>query len=403
MRLIALLLTLVASVWVGLRIVDDPGLIYFVYKQYSVEMPLWLGGLILIVVFFSVYALIRLIIKLFYLPKQVHIWHQNYKIRQTYQRFAQGLIALNQGEWGKAEQKFLQASPQDKQIAMINYLNAAKAAHAKGDQAACNLHLKKAEQANPNQVVSIQLYRAQFQYERGDLSEALVTLEALKQKHPRNTQVLRLLKDVYLKMNNWEQVSQLLPRLRRHNLVSKTEYEALQVNASGALLTNCNTVEVLVKNWKKTAYRMQTHPMVLAKYAARLIQLQAHCEAEASLYRSLRKQYDEELMHYYGLCQTKNPAKHLAHAEKIAQNTKPDPTLYLTLGRLAKQNKLWGKARNYFEKSLNHTVLPETCQELAALLDALGETELARQYYRQGLQHSISATTVLKLENMQQK
>ena len=36
-----LLIILIASVWLGLQIAEDPGLAFFSYKQWSVEMPLW--------------------------------------------------------------------------------------------------------------------------------------------------------------------------------------------------------------------------------------------------------------------------------------------------------------------------------------------------------------------------
>ena len=49
------------------------------------------------------------------------------------------------------------------------------------------------------------------------------------------------------------------------------------------------------------------------------------------------------------------------------------------------RNELWGKARQYFEQSLNFQPRGETCAELARLLAALGEHEASTKYYQQGL------------------
>lgn len=62
-----------------------------------------------------------------------------------------------------------------------------------------------------------------------------------------------------------------------------------------------------------------------------------------------------------------------------------DPSLLLTLGRLCLQNRLWGKARDYLESSLNLQRNPETCAELARLLAGLGDTERSNQLFQEGL------------------
>ena len=63
-----------------------------------------------------------------------------------------------------------------------------------------------------------------------------------------------------------------------------------------------------------------------------------------------------------------------------------DAQLLLCLGRLAAREKLWGKARDYFESSYRLERSAETCAELGRLLVALGEPKVAAAYYREGLQ-----------------
>ena len=56
------------------------------------------------------------------------------------------------------------------------------------------------------------------------------------------------------------------------------------------------------------------------------------------------------------------------------------------LGRLCARDKLWGKARDYFESSYRLERTPEVCAELGRLILALGEPKVAAAYYREGLQ-----------------
>ena len=49
------------------------------------------------------------------------------------------------------------------------------------------------------------------------------------------------------------------------------------------------------------------------------------------------------------------------------------------------RDKLWGKARDYFESSYRVQRSPEICAELGRLLSGLGEPKVAAAYYREGL------------------
>ncbi len=57
-----------------------------------------------------------------------------------------------------------------------------------------------------------------------------------------------------------------------------------------------------------------------------------------------------------------------------------DAHLLLALGRLSLRNQLWGKAREYFERSLQEQPSPEVFAELARLLQSLKEPERSAQY-----------------------
>ena len=61
------------------------------------------------------------------------------------------------------------------------------------------------------------------------------------------------------------------------------------------------------------------------------------------------------------------------------------PVLLLCLGRLSLRNRLFGKARDYLQSSLQIEPRSETYRELGQLLEQLNETQAALDCYRKGL------------------
>ena len=59
--------------------------------------------------------------------------------------------------------------------------------------------------------------------------------------------------------------------------------------------------------------------------------------------------------------------------------------MLLSLGRLSARDKLWGKAREYFESSYRLDRSAEVCAELGRLLTAMDEPKIAAAYFREGL------------------
>jgi HemY protein len=102
---------------------------------------------------------------------------------------------------------------------------------------------------------------------------------------------------------------------------------------------------------------------------------------------ALAEHWDAALVLAYGECgKPGEPAGdvlgRIAQAEKWLQRMPRDGALLLTLGRLCRQQQLWGKARSYLEAALATTPSRAAHVELAQLLDQLEESALATRHYR---------------------
>ncbi|MNR25739.1 putative protoheme IX biogenesis protein [compost metagenome] len=137
--------------------------------------------------------------------------------------------------------------------------------------------------------------------------------------------------------------------------------------------------------WQQLSSNQRSEPELLLAYAGQLQLLGAQEEAEELLRKTLKQVYDSRLIRLYGLLRGRDPARQLQTAEGLLKQHPQDAQLLLSLGRLCLQNNLWGKAREYFEISLDFSRSAETCAELARLLAHLGELEKSNQLFQEGL------------------
>ena len=120
-------------------------------------------------------------------------------------------------------------------------------------------------------------------------------------------------------------------------------------------------------------------------YTRCLITLDAHNDAEQVVRDSLKRNWDEQLVYIYGLIESTDPDKQLTTAEAWLKGNQNNPVLLLTLGRLCKRNKLWGKAQSYLEASIGIQARSDSYKELGQLMEQLEEPDKASSYFRQGL------------------
>ena len=103
------------------------------------------------------------------------------------------------------------------------------------------------------------------------------------------------------------------------------------------------------------------------------------------LRKALKQGYDSRLVRLYGQLRGRDPARQLQTAEALLKQQPQDPLLLLSLGRLCLINGLWGKAREYFEISLEFSRSAETCAELARLLASQGDVARSNQLLQETL------------------
>ena len=383
---------IVVAALIGVAISEHSGYVLIAYQNFRYESSLWATLALLVVIWLVVFLLRALFNLLTASGGVVNPWSRYNRSRRVQLAIEHGQMDLAEGRWASA-QRHLQRAAEAERQPLLYYLGAARAANELGRYEDCDNLLERALERQPQAELAIALSHAQLQQDRGDIDGALVTLQAMHDRHPHNAQVLRQLQRLYQQRGDWPALIRLMPELRKDKVLPPSELAELERRAWGENLSLAAQrgeegeagLQSLNKAWQQlTSAQRQEPPLVLA-YAEQLRQLGADAEAEEVLRTALKRDYNSHLARLYGLLRGRDPARQLQTAEGWLKSHPDDPSLLLTLGRLCLQNSLWGKARDYLESSLGQQRNPETCAELARLLAQLGETERSNQLFQEGL------------------
>ncbi|WP_207061588.1 heme biosynthesis HemY N-terminal domain-containing protein [Motiliproteus sp. SC1-56] len=381
LALVVLLLGTVLGEW----IVRDPGYVLLSYANTTVETSLW--GLVLIVgvAFLALHLLLRTVQYLMQRRGSLRRWNHSRHRRSANRKTLKGLMALSSGEWSKA-QRYLTQSADHAETPLINYLAAARAAHEQNLPTECESLLQKARQKTPQAELAIGITQAHTQLGRGQLEPCLATLLRLRRIAPRHTYVLKLLKRVYLRLEDWDGMTQLLPDLRKEQVYPEDKLQQLERKAYRGLLKSKleavpveadaeQRLEALRKTWKGLPKHLSNDSALVARYATLMDQAGLSEQAETVLRNSIKRNWDSDLVRLYGRIGGEQPGKQLKQAQQWLKLHGGDPSLLLTLGRLSLRNEAWDDARDYFERSLEREDNQETRNELVRLLRNLNDQE----------------------------
>lgn len=394
-----LLIALVAlslGALLAMGVQHDLGYIRISLGHYLIETNFWVGAALLTLLVAGLLFLIGLIRRLSQRSSLLTGWLAQGNVRRARRRTTQGLLALAEGNWPRAH-KLLEASASGADTPLINYLAAAQAAFECGEHQQVDELLRKAFESTPGSDMAVGITQAQLQLAGNRLEQALATLIRLRKQAPHHPFVLKLLKNTYVRLEDWRELSLLLPELRKrgllddqehtelertiwHNLMQKAAAECRRQPDSQAL-----SLEPLTRLWDELPGVIRRDEQSIREYAELLAELGDEGQAETLLRKVLRNHWSDELVNLYGRVKGHQPDEQLLAAERWLHDRPNNPELLLALGRLSLRNELWGKAREYFETSLKLRRSQETLAELSRLNAHMGEDQSSVALLMQGL------------------
>lgn len=388
------LLTLALGVVLGLVFLNEPGYVLIGYGQWSVETSLSLLLFTLLLSFIVLYVLLRLLAGMRRAPRRVGAWRGRRRALRARHSLNQGLLALSEGDWGRAEKLLVQHAG-DSETPLLNYIAAARAAQYQGADARRDHYLRLAHQAMPDSDVAVGLTQAELQFSHQQTEQALATLTHLRSIAPHHAYVLKMLARLYQRLGDWERLRELLPELRKRRALPEPALDELEESVYRALLERAvrqHDVEVLQQLWGQLSRRLRQDSDMILIYTRALHHLERDSAAEPVLREAIRRQRDERLLDLYGRLHGENLGMQLAQLEDWLKEQPRNPVLLQAAGRLAILNRLWGKARSYLETALEIQPTVEGYQLLGSLLERLEEPDQAAVCFRKGMQLAAGET-----------
>lgn len=388
--IIGLLFIVIAVLLAVLFVQNDPGFVLIKYADFSLETSLAFGVVAVAIIGLVIQLLFRILMAIWRLPRTMSKNAQRRRTEKSRQILNQGLIDLAEGRFQQSESNLLKMINHSENP-LLNYLAAARAAQQLEHYDQRDNYLKKAHEASPEAEIAIGVTQAELQLSSGQTERALATLTLLRTAAPKHDYVLKLLAKVYFQLEEWSQLSELLPEVRRKKLFQEEKllnYETMAFNGSLEAAAKKDK-GALDKAWSQLPKAFQVNPGIILRYIQLVNRYQQDTsQAQQIVVKAINQQWDNQLVNYYGQLQVKDTTLQLATAEKWLKDYGSNDMLLLALGRICIRLKLWGKAQNYLEASIGSRASAESCLELANLFkrEELNESDKAFALFKQGLE-----------------
>jgi HemY protein len=377
---IIVVLVLIVSAFGTHFLLSDPGYVAITFRGYVIEMSVPVLAMLAVGLVLFAWLIRKIIVA----PRRLGEAAGRYRSARSGQKLTKGMIAIAEGNLARGE-KMLARAASTSDSPLFNYLQAARAAHLQGRDDRRDEWLRLAYEEAPEATNAVLLTQAEFQLDRGHNEQALATLRQLEEHSRDHAQALALMGRLYYKLEDWDALAGILPRLRKSSQVKPEKLEKWAVRVHKEALDKAADAEVLDHAWKNIPRPLRSDITLLEAYYEGLMRAGLHDRAEKELAAALRSNWRAPLARLYGLVEATDTTKQLKRAEGWLKAHGEDADLLLAAARLCQRNELWGKARSYLETVISMRPTPEAYQEYGALLAQMGEADAAADAYRDGL------------------
>lgn len=392
--LLWLLAALAIGAIAGQLVLDDPGYVLLSWHDWVLTTSLWVAAIGVLVLFVAVLFSLGLLNSLL---DAIAWWRRGHAARRAEkarQLTETGLTQYAEADWRKATSTLMKAAELVDAPLLVR-LTSARAAEEEGRLDLAEQILREARLAAGAAAPLVDVRLAALKLRNNDAAGARLVLERLRERFPKHPRALRLLVDVYTRLESWQSLVDLLPTAKSQ--LRAADWDALARRAWLGLLqataeeagypSRKARIDAITGTWKAAPADIRADESLVATYVELLLRHDAIAEAQTVLEKVLGSsvagsQFSDRLIGLYGRLDVEKPAEQLALAEKWLQLRPTHAALLLATARISLRNRLWGKARDYFEASAARDANAEVCAELARLYSRLGESAKMEQYLR---------------------
>ena len=354
-------------------LMEDPGYVYFRFAGYEIEMRfiVALGFIIaLIVLFWLVVYLLRL-------PKKTL---RSYSVNRSRKSFAKGLLALSEGKWKQAE-KLLITSTINSPTPELGFMAAARAAIAQNKIDEAFTYLDDAEN-NTDNPLTVDLTRCELWVKTGNNDKAIDLLQRILNSYPNNPRALHIMAQASQNAGQWQQLREILPKVKKLEILSSDKIVQLTHHSISQQLEFAESEHDLQVTWDSLDKSQKLNNEYINAYSRTGLKLGMNEQVAKLTESTISKNFSVSLLEVWQQLNIDGHDK-IKTAEKWLKKNTDNAALLQTLGKLSLQYKLWGKAKDYLQKSLDIEPQSKTYKLIAQYYDSVGEPDNALQAYQQ--------------------
>ena len=294
--------------------------------------------------------------------------------RQGRARLIDGLQALDNGQWQRAE-KLLQSAASDKTVRPIALVAAMRAAEAREDNSSAGQHLQQLADADPHLHA---LHSAERWLQQDKPLEAINALDlpALQPLPPRG---LWLRTEALQRAGRAEEAYGQLGALRQQQVVPPSAVAALETTLALQMLDEATDVNTLAARWEVLPKSLRVSPQAVSHYAQRAVALNWVDVALRSIEQTLDSHWDETLVTLYTQLPVEKLDSRRASAQRWLQAHPSSPALLLGLARLAAGQGQWSQAEEFLHRAIAQGAGADAWEALGEVFAAQKDTALAAQ------------------------
>ncbi len=371
--LLWLVLALAGALAAQLLLSQDPGYVLVRWRGYDYTTTVLVAAGLLFAALFAFWLLWTLLS----LPFRAWGRHRDIRARA---RIGDGLEALRQGHWSRAEKLLAQAA-QDGHVEPAARLGAAEAAVARGDHAAARAHLAG---FGDRHAALRAIASAELALQEQRPTDALVALDA-PAAQPLPPRGLALRAEALAANGQAAEAWGLLGALRQQHAWPAPLLDERELRWAEASLHQAADTNALAERWDALPKALKTEPAVVDAYATRAAAFGWEDAATRSVEQALEARWDEGLAARYGQLPVARLEHRRAQVERWLRAHPGSPALLTALAGLLQAGGDWPQAEAALHRALAQGGGSDAWEALGDGYARNGDEFRARQCYANAL------------------
>jgi len=379
------LFALAVAASLGARLNDGYVLLVFPPWRAEVSLNLFIAALVLLILI--CYGVIRGISATLSLPARAREFRQRRQREKAVVGLQDAVRLLFEGRYGQSLKKAAEAHAAGFNPGLAALL-ATRAAQRMRDRQRQRQWAERARQDDPRCEAASLMLEARMANELHDYETALSALTTLHNRHGRHLAALLLEMRARQGVGDWNEVIRLARLLEKRAALPGEAAHEIKLAAHLENVRSRSGDGASLQNYLRNVPAGESDARLALAVARELAALGVGDEAAEIIEAQLdgSGHWHDELIVLYGKLESRETTVRIAKAEEWLPEHPRDAGLLLTLGRLCRRQRLWGKAQNYLEASLAVGRTPEAHLELAQMFDQLDKNEEANRHYRRSVE-----------------